>query len=102
MAADFLELAAALQAFGNRQRIGRLVVLDQQRYVAVNLAMISAVEIAVADLIGNFFPCGVVEQQPAQHRLLGLERVRRQLERVDLRIAIERGYGLGHGEVLRF
>ena len=41
----------------------------------------------VADAVGGI----VVEQQPAQHRLLGLDRVRRQLQRIDLRI-------VGHAE----
>src|SRR5450759_2820354 len=97
----FFELAAEFQDLGDGQRIGRLVVLDQSRYVMVNLAMIGAVKIPVTDRIRDFFPRGIVEQQPAEYRLLSLERVRRQLECFELRIACNRGYGLGHGEVPR-
>ena len=44
---------------------------------------------------------GVVEGKRAEPRLLGLERTRRQLERFDLRIAGDWGYGLGHGWTLK-
>jgi len=58
--------------------------------VVVDDAMRVVVEVFagddVADPVGGF----VVEQQAPEHRLLGLERVRRQLQRGDLRI-------VGHG-----
>ena len=54
--------------------------------MAVDDAMRIAVKIFgrrnIADAIGGI----VVEQKSAQHRLLRLQRVRRQLERIDLRI----------------
>ncbi len=97
LAADFFELGAALEAFGNRQRIRRLVVLDEHRDMAVDQAMVGAIEIVGGQEIGDLFPRAVVEQQAAQHGLLRLDRIWRQLQRIDLRIAVERGYGLCHG-----
>jgi predicted aspartyl protease len=55
--------------------------------VAEDAAVVVAVEIRLGDLVGDAVPGAVVEQQAAEQRLLGLDRMRRQLERRQLRIA---------------
>ena len=62
----------------------------------VNLPVVGTIEILIAQHVTDFFPCLVIEQQAAEHRLFGLERMRRQLQRIELRIAVKRRYGLGH------
>ena len=94
------ELGAAFQAFGNGEHIRRPVGVDQPRDVPVNEAVIGPVEVLLLDLVGDAFPGAVVEQQPAQHRLFGFERVRRQPDGVDRRIGMQGGDGLNHAGIV--
>jgi hypothetical protein len=62
-----------------------------------------AIEILLADDVGDLVEGAVVQQQAAQHRLLGLDRVRRHAKREDLGVRPGRrrfgdpGQGFGHG-----
>ena len=47
-------------------------------------AMVVAIEIRLRDRVANPFPGGIVEQQAADERLLGLDRVGREFERGNL------------------
>ena len=100
LAADFGQFAAALQTLRHRQRIGRLVMLDQLGDVLENRTVIAAVKIRFGDHIADAIPGHVVEQQPAQHRLLRLDRMRRRARGFELRILGERGDDLDHGGYL--
>ena len=54
--------------------------------VLEDVAVRLAVEVGVRDDVADPVDRVVVEQQSAQHRLLRLQRMRRQLQRVELRI----------------
>ncbi len=96
MAPDIGQLAAALQALGDRQCVGRLAVLDQPADVLEDGAVVGAVEIALGDDVRDPVPRGVVEQQPAEHGLLGLDRLGRHARGFDLGILQDRGDDLSH------
>jgi hypothetical protein len=72
-------------------------VLDQLGDAAVDQTMVVAVEIRLDDQVGNLVPRAVFQQQPAQQRLLRLHRVRRQLDRLHLRVGHECCDILSHG-----
>jgi len=61
-------------------------VLDQLDDVAVDQAMVAAVEVRLGHEVGDAVPRGVIEQQAAEHRLLRLHRVRRQFDQIDLAV----------------
>ncbi|MCL5059584.1 MAG: hypothetical protein M1449_03125 [Candidatus Thermoplasmatota archaeon] len=65
--------------------------------------MILAVEIAFRHHVADAIPRAVVQQQAAQHRLLGFQRVRRQahLRQLGVGICSQRVDG-GHGRILVF
>jgi hypothetical protein len=86
-AAHVPDLAIDLQRLGDREHVRRLVVLDELGDGAPQHAVVRAVEIRLADEVADPVPCGIGEQQPAQHRLLGFHRVRRQAQRFDLGVA---------------
>jgi hypothetical protein len=54
-------------------------------------AMVGAVEIRGGHEVGHAIPRRVVQQQAAQHRLLGLDRLRRQARGFELRVLGDRG-----------
>ena len=74
-AAHALQLSRQLQALGDSEYVGRFVLFDQPRDGAIDLAMIVAIEILVGHHVADAFPGLVVQQQSAQHRLLGLDRM---------------------------
>ena len=84
--AGALELPGALQAFRHGNDISRPGIADQLGDVPVDEPMIGAVEIRFADHVGNLVPGRIVEQQPAEHRLLCLHRMRRQFDELDLSV----------------
>ena len=88
--ADVVELLHRGERLGHRHHVGRLAVGDEADDVVVDEPVRFAVEIGVGDHVADAVGGLVVEQQPAQHRLLRLERMRRELQRVELRI-------VGHG-----
>jgi hypothetical protein len=55
--------------------------------VPVDATVIVAIEVGLGDEIADLVEGVVVEQQAADQRLLGLDRMRRYLERQELRIA---------------
>ncbi len=81
-AAGGLELSGALQVLGDGDRVRRLVALDELRDRAEDQPMIGAVEVLDVDDVRDLVPGALVQHQPAEQRLLGLDRVRRQAELV--------------------
>jgi len=55
--------------------------------VREDAAMVVAIKVGLADDVGDAVPGCIVQQQAANQRLLGLDRMRRQLERRHLRIS---------------
>ena len=90
---------ARLDRFGDRDDVGRPAVLDQPRDVAVDAPMVVAVEVVEREDVADLVPRAVVEQQTAEHRLLGLDRMRRDAQRDELRIGGSLGEGLRHVRV---
>ncbi len=76
-AADHLELAAGAQRVAQRDRIDRLAAVGEIRHRAEDLAMRLAVEIFGGYGFERKIDRLVIEQDRAQHRLFGLEILRR-------------------------
>ena len=84
--AGLVLVLACLDRLRHRHDVGRLGRLDQPRDMAEDAAVVVAVEILRRDQVGDAVESLVVEQQPAQQRLLGLDRMRRDLQRQQLRV----------------
>src|SRR5262249_46363512 len=82
--------SAPLQALGHGERVGRLAVLDQIADVLEDDAVIGAVEILPRYEIGYPVPGTIVEQQSAEYRLLGFDRLGWNARRFDLRVLEDR------------
>ena len=80
--ADLIEQPLALEVPGQRDGIAGLAALDQTRDRFEYQAVIVSVEILGDDAIGNLVPGRRIEHQPAEHRLLRLDRMRRQAQPV--------------------
>ena len=78
LAPGIFQTPGQLQRILDRQRIGRLAGPQQDGDVLPYQTVIMAVEVIIVDDVGNVFPGTVVEQQTAQHRLFGFDRMRRQ------------------------
>ncbi len=89
-AADVVELLRRGERLGDRHHVGGLAVGDEPHDVRVDEPMRVAVEIGVGDDVADLVRRLVVEQETAQHRLLRLERMGRELQTVELEI-------VGHG-----
>ena len=96
-AAGAVLVLARLDRLGDRDHVGRLALLDQLGDVAEDAAVVVAVEILGRDQVGDLVEGLVVEQQAAQQRLLGLDRMRRHLQREQLGIGRARCGALGVG-----
>ena len=72
-AADRLELAARAQRVGHRDRVDRLIAVRQLGHHAEDLAMRLAVEVVGVKDFERLVDGLVLEQDRAEHRLLGLE-----------------------------
>ncbi len=92
-----LLVLARLDRLGDRDHVGRLALLDELRDVPEDAPVIVAVEIVDGDRIADAIPRAVVEEQPAEHRLLGLDRVRRDLQADELTVGRSRARTLGEG-----
>ncbi len=79
---DLFEQALALEVPGERDRITGLAAFDETRDRLEDQAVIVAVEILGDDPIGDLVPGGRIEHEPAEHRLLGFDRVGRQAQSV--------------------
>ena len=90
-AAGGLELPGTLQVLGDGYRVGRLVARDELRDRAEDQPMIGAVEILGDHDVRDLVPRALIQHQPAEQRLLGLDRVRRQAELIRGRECGSRG-----------
>jgi hypothetical protein len=75
-----IQQTVLVQPFRQRHGIQRLALLGQLRNRAKDQAVITTVEILLVYRVSNRIPCTVIQHQPAQHGLLGLDRVWRHLE----------------------
>ncbi|MCG3769788.1 MAG: hypothetical protein JW384_00919 [Nitrosomonadaceae bacterium] len=71
-------------------------MLNQLTYMAVDEAVILTVKVILNDHICNLVPCMIIQHQSAQHRLLGLYRVRWRLIGLDRLIITDVGEDLCH------
>jgi hypothetical protein len=85
-AAGAILVLARFDRLGNRDDVGGPARFDQLDDVPVDAAMVVAIEVGFADEVADPVECVVVEEQPADQRLLSLDRVRRDLQRQELRI----------------
>ncbi len=79
-AADLLELAHLAQAVGDRQHVHRLAVVVQREHRLVDRAVALAIEVLRAQPLFDHqrIQRAVGQQDRAEHRLLGVEVVRRR------------------------
>ena len=84
--ARLLGAAGVAQRLEYGDRIGRLAGVNEAADRPEDVLMVLPIEIVGADQVGDAIPRGVVEQQSAEHRLLRLDRVRRQTYGRELRI----------------
>src|ERR1051325_18376 len=86
--------SAGLPALADRLRarhqVGVLARLDQPRDVAPQPPVIVAVEVLAGDEVRHPVERLVVEQQRPEQRLLGLDRMRRDFQRQELRVGVFR------------
>jgi hypothetical protein len=76
-----------LQLLEHRDHVGRLGGVDERADGGVDQLVLVAVEVAVGQQVGGPVPGQVVQQQAAQHALLGLDRVRRHAQAGHLVVA---------------
>ena len=76
-AADRLELAARAQRVGHRDGVDRLVAVRQLGHHAKDFAMRLAIEVVGVEDFKGLVDGLVLEQDRAEHRLLGLQILRR-------------------------
>ena len=84
-AADEFGQAVGVEPFAERHRVAGHVLVRQIADRAIDQAMILAVEIVFVELVGDAFPRALVEHQAAEHRLFGVDGMRRHAQRVDAR-----------------
>ncbi len=77
--AGLIEPALVLQVLGQRDEIAGPVGADQFADRAINQLVVFAVEVLRSQPVGELVPGAIVQHQSAEHRLLGFDRVRRQL-----------------------
>ena len=94
-AAGLLDLVGLLDGLEHGDHVGRTGGIDQLADMREDAAVIVAIEIRLADDIGDALPGIVVEQQAAEQRLLCLDGMRRQLERGHLGIRLNEGLCVG-------
>jgi hypothetical protein len=104
--AAFLGLAQALQLLEHGDHVGRLGGIHQRRHRREDHAVLEAVEVRFGQQVADPVPCAVVEQEAAEHALLGLDRVRRHAQPGDLVVGarlrgkLGRGVDGGHREII--
>jgi hypothetical protein len=84
--ADVFRLARRAERFVHRDHIGRTRGRDQLADMLEDDSVVVTVEVALREEVGDAVPCRIVEQQAAQHRLLGFDRMRRDFQRLELGI----------------
>ena len=90
---DVVEFLRRRKRFRDGDDVGRLAVANQLQDVTVHDAMRIAVEVVRVDDVADLVRGVVVEHQPAEHRLLRLERMRRKLQLIEREI-------VGHVEIV--
>ena len=78
-ATGLIDLVRLFDGLKHRHHVGRTAHLDQLADVAEDAAMVVAVEIGLAHHVADAVPGGIVEQQAADQRLLGLDGMRGSL-----------------------
>ena len=76
--ADRLELVLALERLGDRDDVDRLAPLEQLERGGIDPAVRLAIEVGRAKELGDLDDRVAVDQDGAEHRLLGLETLRRK------------------------
>src|SRR5262249_46813760 len=96
-----LELAGPLQVLANRDRVWRLIALDELRDRAEDQPVIGAVEVVDAYDVRDLVPRALIEHEAAEQGLLGLDGMRRQPDLVRGRERRSgRWSGFGHYHLL--
>ena len=78
--AAVLGLAEVLQVLEDGDDVGRPAGVDQAADGGIDQAVLEAVEVAVGEQVAGAVPGAVVEHQPADDALLGLDRLRRHAQ----------------------
>ena len=86
-AARILGLAGHLQVLVDGDDVGRLAGADQRADGAEDDLVLEAVEVGLGDDVGGAIPGAVVQQQAAEHALLGLDGLRRHAQLGDFVVA---------------
>ena len=100
-AAALFGLAQALQLLEDGDHVGRLGRVDQYRHGREYQSVLEAIEVRLGQQVADPIPRAVVEQQAAEHALLGLDRVRRHAQSRDLVVGSRLGGKLGGGKQCR-
>jgi hypothetical protein len=79
-AAGVVELVQGFQGLGHGHHVGGLVVVDEADDLFPDGLVVGAVEILLVDQVRHPLPGGVFQHEAAQHRLLRLHGMGRQLE----------------------
>ncbi|MCY1413274.1 hypothetical protein D9M71_287020 [compost metagenome] len=96
-AADLRQLAFLVQLLGQGDHVERLVALGELVDRPEDQSVVVAVEVAVGYRIQHPLPGVVVQHQAAQHRLLGFDRMRRNLEGGRFQVVLLGEGDVGHG-----
>ena len=75
------ELTVPVEPLGDGDGIAWLTVLAQARDRVEHRAVVAAIEVRPGEDVGDPVPGAVVDEHSPQHRLLGLDRVRRDAKR---------------------
>ena len=89
--------SGVFQRLCHGQDIGRLVRAQEGDDMAEDAPVLVTIEIRVGNLAGNTIPDRVIQQEAAQHRLLGFNGMRRQAQLRYRRVGGGRGRGLAEG-----
>ena len=82
-AGDLVGLAVALEPITHRDRVRRLVLIPQRLDRLERERVVVPVEVGRREHVLDAFVGARVEHQPAQHRLLGADVLRRQAQVLD-------------------
>ena len=90
------KLAGSIERLRDGNNVRGLAGLDEAQQLLIDQAMIGAIEISLGDVVADLVPRVIVEQQTAEQRLLRLDRMRRQTQRIERWFDGESGSDLGH------
>jgi len=72
-AAGVVQLALVVELLGEGDHVEGAAALGERRDRVKDQLVLAPVEVALADPVGNLVPGPVLEHQPAEHGLLGLD-----------------------------